>query len=144
MRLHQLLKVTARGKKRLGQGLGSGKGKTAGRGSKGQKARGKIPATFIGGLPLYKKLPLRRGKGNPKISQKPKQINISQLNVFKAKTVVDIDVLLQSKVVTEKDIKQGVKILGNGEIETALIVKVPTSEGARRKIEKSGGKVEYV
>lgn len=68
MKLHQLTKIKTKDKKRLGRGIGSGKGKTAGRGTKGQKARGKIPQTFTGGLSLYKKLPLRRGYGNPKMS----------------------------------------------------------------------------
>ena len=79
-----------RHKKRLGRGIGSGKGKTAGRGTKGQKARGKIPATFVGSLPFYKKLPLRRGQGNPKLSDKLVPIKLSKLNVFKSKTVVDL------------------------------------------------------
>lgn len=74
MKLHELMKVRAKSRKRLGRGLGSGKGKTAGRGTKGQKARGKIPATFVGSLPLYKKLPLKRGQGNPKPSKKEKSV----------------------------------------------------------------------
>lgn len=144
MKLHELVKVKTKAKKRLGRGIGSGKGKTAGRGSKGQKARGKIPVGFTGSLPLYKKLPLRRGKGNPKISSKPKEINLFHLNIFKSKSVVNIEELLKSKIITEKEAKAGVKILGNGEISKALIVKVPVSLMARQKIEKLGGKVEYV
>ncbi len=71
MKLHQLSVVSHRSKKRVGRGLGSGKGKTGGRGTKGQKARGKIALGFIGGtLPLYKKLPYRRGLGNAKQTQK--------------------------------------------------------------------------
>lgn len=144
MKLHQLQKVQSRGKKRLGQGLGSGKGKTAGRGTKGQKSRGKIPATFTGGLSLYRKLPLKRGKGNPPSGIKPKQINLSQLGIFKEKTVVDTAKLLEAKIISEKDIKRGVKLLGDGEIEIALTIKIPTSESARKKIEERGGKVENV
>ena len=69
--------------KRLGRGTGSGLGKTAGRGTKGQKARGKIPASFTGaGLPTFKKLPLRRGLGNRIVSIKPKVINLSKLKVL--------------------------------------------------------------
>lgn len=141
MKLHYLPKVNSRGKKRLGQGLGSGKGKTAGRGTKGQKARGKIPATFTGGLALYKKLPLRRGKGNTSLIAKPREINVFNLQVFKAKTVVDAAKLLEAKIISEKDIKRGIKLLGNGEIEVVLTIKIPTSENARKKIEKRGGKV---
>lgn len=131
-------------KKRLGRGIGSGKGKTAGRGTKGQKARGKIPATFTGSLSLYKKLPLKKGKGNRKVSVKPKLINVSRLSIFKPKTVVDIGRLLEEKIVSQKDVERGVKILGEGEIKIALTVKLPVSSAARRKLEKAGGKVENV
>lgn len=141
MKLHELLKVSARSKKRLGRGLGSGKGKTGGRGTKGQKARGKIPATFIGGLPLYRKLPLKRGQGNPKPSRAQDIINLSALNIFKTKEVIDIAKLLETKIITEKEAKRGVKVLSNGELNIALIVNLPTSVAARKKIENAGGKV---
>ncbi|MBU1031344.1 50S ribosomal protein L15 [Patescibacteria group bacterium] len=136
MRLHELVKIKANIKKRLGRGIGSGKGKTAGRGSKGQKARGKIPATFTGGLALYKKLPLMRGKGNPKLSIEPKLLNLSKLNVFKAKAVVDIASLVDAEIISAKEAKRGVKVLSGGEIKNALTVKLPTSASAREKIEK--------
>lgn len=128
-------------KKRIGRGIGSGKGKTAGRGTKGQKAKGKIPATFTGGLSLYRKLPLRRGKGNSKFLVKPKLVNLSKLSIFKAKTVVDITSLIDAKIISAKEAKKGVKVLGNGEIKNALTVKLPTSVSVREKIEKQGGKV---
>lgn len=144
MKLHQLLKVKLKSKKRLGRGLGSGKGKTAGRGTKGQKARGKVPATFIGSMPLYKKLPLKKGKGNSKVSQKPKLVKISDLNTFKAKSVVDIAKLIEAKIITEKESKQGVKLLGDGELNISLTVNLPVSKSAREKIEKKGGKVRDV
>lgn len=144
MKLSNLIKVKTSAKKRLGRGLGSGKGKTSGRGTKGQKARGKIPQTFTGNLALYKKLPLRRGKGNVSITAKPKIIKLDKLSVFKARTVVDIIKLLEEKIVLEKDIKNGVKILGVGEITNALIVRLPVSKNARQQIEKAGGKVENV
>lgn len=128
-------------KKRIGRGIGSGKGKTAGRGTKGQKARGKIPATFTGSLSLYRKLPLRRGKGNAPVSQKMKLIKLSQLNVFKAKEIIDIAKLIEAKIISAKEAKKGVKVLGNGEIKNALTVKLPTSVSVREKIEKQGGKV---
>lgn len=142
MKLHQLLKVKSKIKKRIGRGLGSGKGKTGGKGTKGQKARGKIPAGFTGSLSLYKKLPLKRGKGNPKITQKVKPVSLSTLNKIKAKSIVDINKLIEEKIITSKDAKRGVKILGNGEINIALIIKVPVSSAARKKVEKRGGKVE--
>lgn len=141
MKLHQLLKTQIRSKKRLGRGLGSGKGKTGGRGTKGQKARGKIPVTFIGGLPLYKKLPLKRGKGNPRSTLAHKIINLSQLNIFKAKTEVDTAKLLEAKIITEKEAKSGVKVLNSGELSTVLSVKLSVSAAARKKIEDAGGKV---
>lgn len=130
-------------KKRLGRGMGSGKGKTAGRGTKGQKARGKIPASFTGSMPFYKKLPLRRGFGNHKFGSKPKIISLSKLNVFSARTTVDMEQLAKMKVITEKEMATGVKILG-GQLEKALIVKLPVSKSVRAKIEAKGGKVENV
>lgn len=144
MRLHNLLKVKTRSKKRLGRGIGSGKGKTGGRGSKGQKARGKIPAGFTGSLSLYKKLPLKRGKDNPKISPKKRVINLSRLNKFRAKSVVGIEELIKERIITSKDANKGVKISGNGDIDIALTVKLPVTGSARKKIEKKGGKVENV
>lgn len=142
MKMYHLLKTNARSKKRLGRGLGSGKGKTGGRGSKGQKARGKIPVGFVGSLALYKKLPLRRGLGNPNISSKLKPISLSVLNKFSPKSIVDLDELLKLKIIKPKDLKAGVKILG-GKIEKALIVKLPTSSLAKKAIEEKGGKIDY-
>lgn len=132
MKLHQ---------KRVGRGIGSGRGKTAGRGTKGQKARGKISAVFTGSLQLYKKLPKRSGQGNPKVSVKPKVISLARLNVFKSKSVIDLEELLKAKVISEKETKRGVKILGTGEIAHVLVVKLPVSQSAREKIEGKGGKV---
>jgi len=144
MKLDELIKIVTRSKKRLGRGIGSGKGKTGGRGTKGQKSREKIPVGFSGSLSLYKKLPLRRGKGNPKVLTKTKVISLSDLNTFKSKSVVDMNGLLQNRIITEKEARVGVKILGNGGITKALIVKLPISKSARAKIEKKGGKVEHV
>ncbi|MBI2020319.1 50S ribosomal protein L15 [Candidatus Daviesbacteria bacterium] len=143
MKLHEVIKVTSKPKKRLGRGIGSGRGKTAGRGTKGQKARGKIPLRFAGGLSLYKKLPLRRGLGNPKRSPRYHLITLSDLNSFKNKEVVGIDELIKSKIVSSKEAKKGVKVLGVGEIKTSLTVRLPVSKSAQEKIEKKGGKIEY-
>ena len=144
MKLHELIKTKLRSKKRVGRGLGSGKGKTAGRGSKGQKARGKMPVGFSGHPPFYKKLPKRLGQGNPKISEKPKVLSLSSLAAFKSKSVVDLDQLIRLKILTEKEVKNGVKILGEGEVKTALVVKLPVSKTARKKIEQKGGRIDYV
>lgn len=144
MKLNQLQKVKAKGKKRVGRGIGSGLGKTAGRGTKGQKARGKMPVGFSGaGLPTYKKLPLRRGLGNRLVSSKPKIIKLDQLSIFKTNSVVDTEQLLQSGLVSTKDLKAGVKILGGGKVSSKLIVRLPVSKSAKAEIEKMGGKVEY-
>src|SRR5437868_15389382 len=99
MKLNTLPKLTVKSKKRLGRGLGSGKGKTGGRGQKGQKARGKIPAANVGGgLILYKKLPFVRGWGNRKASEKPVIIALEKLNSFKAKSRLDIASLFENKL----------------------------------------------
>lgn len=131
-------------KKRLGRGIGSGKGKTAGRGTKGQKARGKIPSVFTGSLAFFKKLPLKRGKGNAKVSAKPTLIKLDKLSVLKPKTMVDVAKLLEEKIISPKQAKKGVKILGGGQLQNALVIKLPVSESARKSIEKAGGKVENV
>lgn len=145
MKLNNLSKVQDRSKKRLGRGLGSGKGKTGGRGTKGQKARGKMSPSFTGGgLPLYKKLPLRRGNGNRVISKKGTTIPLSALNVFKDGFVVDLNELIKSKIVTGKNARNGVKVLDRGEIEKVLTVRLPVSEGVKKKISLRGGKVENV
>lgn len=143
MELHKLLKVKVRSKKRVGRGLGSGKGKTAGRGTKGQKARGKVPAGFIGGtLPLYKKLPHRRGLGNPKRTLKPVPVPLSKLSSFKANAIVDVQSLIDNRLVSEKSARKfGVKIMSEGDIKTKLTVKVPATAQATQKIEKAGGQV---
>ena len=142
MKLNALLKIKARPAKRLGRGLGSGKGKTGGRGTKGQKARGKIPAGFSGDiLPLYKKLPYRRGLGNAKKSPKMIPLSLSKLDFAKANEEIDIQSLVKSGIIKEGVAKNGVKIMGSGEISKAIIVKLPVTASAAAKIEKAGGKV---
>lgn len=143
MKLNELIKVRTKSKKRIGRGIGSGRGKTAGRGTKGQKARGKIPASFAGGtLPFYKKLPLRRGKGNPTLKSKLKPVSLSLLKAFKPKTVIDLEKLFEQNLISKKDLKRGVKILSKGELKIPLTIKIPVSEKARERIEKAGGKVQ--
>ena len=145
MQLNLLPKITKRAKRRLGQGHGSGRGKTAGRGTKGQKARGKIPISFEGGaLPLIKRLPFRRGKGRNKVFKKgPVIVNVKALNILKKGEIVDIKILVEKQIVDEKDANvYGVKILGDGILNVPITVKLPVSKGARLKIEKAGGSVE--
>lgn len=141
MKLSNLLKIQKRSSKRLGRGLGSGKGKTGGRGTKGQKARGTMPVGFVGSAPLYKRLPLRRGLGNPNLSDKTKAVKLSSLEVFPAKTVVDMEQLIKLNVISEKEAKLRIKILG-GTISKELTVKLPVSKSAQKSIESMGGRVE--
>src|SRR3989344_3544511 len=145
MALNKLKKITKKGKRRLGQGHGSGRGKTGGRGTKGQKARGKIPLSFEGGaLSLIKRLPLRRGKGRHKVfKKKPIIVNVKVLNLLKKDSIVDIDSLIKNKIVDGEDAKNyGVKVLGEGELKVPLTVRLPISKGAAAKIKKAGGHVE--
>ena len=147
MELYSLTKITKRSQKRLGQGHGSGRGKTAGRGTRGQKARNKIPIDFEGGaLPLIKRLPFMRGRGkNKTFRKKPIVVNLKALNLLKKDSVVDLQTLIKNKIVREKDAKMyGVKILGDGEILIPLTIKLPISKRASAKVEKAGGKIEHV
>lgn len=150
MKLSKLPKTTKRGKKRLGRGYGSGKGgHTVGRGAKGAKARGKVRLYFEGaaaGASLIKRLPLLRGKGKHKsFKRKSVIINVKHLNVLPKSSVVDIKSLLKYKVIDEAEAKKHeVKILGDGELKIPLIVKLPCSSGAKKKIEKAGGKVQSI
>lgn len=145
MQLGQLPRIHKKARRRLGQGHGSGRGKTAGRGTKGQKARGKIPLSFEGGaLPLIKRLPFYRGKGKNKVFKPtPVIINVKALNLLPKNSVLDSDALVKHRIVVATDVKlYGVKILGDGELTVPLHVKVVVSKGAKLKIEKAGGSVE--
>jgi len=145
MNINSLIKTTEKSKKRLGQGHGSGRVKTSGRGTKGQNARNKVPIYFEGGaLPLIKRLPYRRGKGKNKLfKKKPIVINVKVLNLLGKDTVVDLKTLVKHNIVDEKEAKiYGVKILGDGELKSALIIKLPISKSASEKVKKAGGKIE--
>lgn len=145
MKLDNLHKITKKSKRRLGQGHGSGRVKTSGRGTKGQNARSSRPLSFEGGaLPLIKRLPFKRGKGRNKVfKKKPITVNVIALNLLKAGTIVDLKSLISNNIVDEAQAKiYGVKILGDGKLEKALTVKLPTSKGAASKIKKAGGKLE--
>ncbi|MDO8498972.1 MAG: 50S ribosomal protein L15 [bacterium] len=143
MKLHKLLKVTGKTKKRLGRGLGSGKGKTATRGTKGQKAREKVAIGFIGGtLPLYKKIPYRRGLGNPKRSRKMVPLPLAKLGGFKSQSSIDLQALIEKGLVGEKEARfRGVKVVNGGEITVALKVNLPVTTAAALKIVKAGGTI---
>lgn len=144
MKLQNLNKITKRSKKRLGLGHGSGRGKTSGRGTKGQNARSNRPLSFEGGaLTLIKRLPFRRGKGRNKVfKKKPIVLNVKSLNFFEKGSVIDLKTLIAKKVIDEKEAKiYGVKILGDGELSVSLKIQLPVSKGAKKKIEKAGGQV---
>ena len=128
---------------RRGRGHGSGNGKTAGKGHKGQKARSGAPRTgFEGGqMPLYRRIPKRGFKNRN--TKEIVAINISALERFDNDAVVSIETLLETGIV--KNPRDGVKILGNGEITKKLNVKVDAvSASAKEKIEAVGGTVEVI
>ena len=128
---------------RRGRGHGSGNGKTAGKGHKGQKARsGATRPGFEGGqMPLYRRIP-KRGFTN-RNSKTIVGINISALEVFDNDAVVSVETLLEQGIV--KNPRDGVKILGNGELTKKLTVQVNAfSKGAVEKIEAVGGKAEVI
>ena len=128
---------------RRGRGHGSGNGKTAGKGHKGQKARSGAPRPdFEGGqMPLYRRLP-KRGFTN-RNTKKIVAINVSALERFENGTDVTVETLLQAGVINNA--LDGVKILGNGELTKKLNVQVNTySASAKEKIEALGGKAEVI
>ena len=129
---------------RKGRGPGSGNGKTAGKGHKGQNARsgGGVRPGFEGGqLPLYRKLP-KRGFHN-KFATTYAIVNVESLSVFENGSVVDMQAL-KEKGIVKKEL-DGIKVLGNGELTVALTVKADKfSAAAKEKIEKAGGTVEEV
>lgn len=128
---------------RRGRGHGSGNGKTAGKGHKGQKARSGAPrAGFEGGqMPLYRRLPKRGFKCRN--SKEIVAINLSALEVFDNDTEVTVDTLLETGIV--KNPRDGVKILGNGSLTKKLTVKVNAfSASAKEKIEAAGGTCEVI
>ncbi len=129
---------------RRGRGHGSGNGKTAGKGHKGQKARsgGSVRPGFEGGqMPLYRRLP-KRGFNN--INTKDiETINVSELEVFEDGAEVTVITLIEQGII--RNPKDGVKILGNGELTKKLTVKVNAySESAKSKIEAAGGSAEVI
>ena len=145
MKLHELRPAegAVRSKKRLGRGTATGQGKTAGRGQKGQKSRsgGGVRVGFEGGqMPLARRLP-KRGFKNP-FRKEYTEVNVELLNRFENGTEVTAEVL---KSAISKIAKDGIKVLGNGNLEKAVTVKAAKfTASAQEKIEKAGGKAELV
>ena len=129
-------------RKRVGRGIGSGTGKTAGKGHKGQKARtgGSIRRGFEGGqTPLYRRIP-KRGFKN-RFATEYAVINLNDIEKFDNDTVVDIDLLLKEGIVRKE--LDGLKVLGNGELTKKLtVVAKKFSKSAEEKIQAAGGKIE--
>ena len=146
MKLHELKPAAGSRKspKRVGRGPGSGTGKTAGRGHKGQKSRSGYSRQrgFEGGqMPLHRRLP-KRGFTNI-FRTEFRIVNVERLNAFKAGTVVDPDALLAAGLL--KKGRDGVKVLGNGEIGVAVTVRAHRfTDTAAKKIEAAGGKAERI
>lgn len=133
-----------RGKRRIGRGIGSGWGKTAGKGQKGQKARGTMKRLgFQGGqMPLQRRLP-KIGFNNHNFQTVYAPVNVGDLEVFAAGSVVDEAALRKERIVRGN--WDGIKVLADGEIDRALTLKVHAiSAAAKEKIEKAGGKVELL
>ena len=146
MKLHELSPAEGSVKdvKRIGRGHGSGNGKTAGKGHKGQKARaghGMRPGFEGGQMPLQRRVP-KRGFNNI-FAEEITAINVSALEVFDNGTEVTVETLLQQGII--KNPRDGVKILGNGELTKKLTVKVNAfSASAKEKIEALGGNAEVI
>ena len=145
MKLHELKAVegSSTAAKRKGRGHGSGNGKTAGDGHKGQKARsGAKKAGFEGGqMPLQRRLP-KRGFNNIFATQYV-TVKVSDLEKFEAGSVIDAQALLDAGII--KKVLDGVKVLGNGEVTKAVTVKAAAyTASAKEKIEKAGGKAEVI
>lgn len=146
MKLHELTPAPGSKTKRVrvGRGLGSGLGKTAGKGHKGQNARagGGVRPGFEGGqMPLYRRLP-KRGFTNI-FGKDYAEVNVEQLNRFDDGAVVDPVALIEYGIL--KNVRDGVRVLGNGQIEKKLTVKANGfSKSAEAKILAAGGKVEVI
>ncbi len=141
MNLSSLPRLVHRSKRRVGRGHGSGRVKTAGRGTKGQKARGKMKPGFEGGQsPLIKRLPYLRGKGRNRSQKKMVvAVDIAKLNGMPAKSVVDVASLVAHHIVEASTTR--VKIIGNKKLLVSLTVTIPTSKGAAKAIVDAGGSV---
>lgn len=149
MKLHNLKPApggAVKERKRLGRGHATGQGKTAGRGHKGQNARsgGGVRPGFEGGqMPLFQRLP-KRGFTNI-FSKVYAEVNLVDLNRFEEGTEVTPELLFESGLVKKSKAKDGIKILGNGELEKKLTVKAQKfTKSAEEKINSMGGKAEVI
>ena len=145
MKLHELAPAPGSSKpaRRVGRGIGSGSGKTSGRGHKGQKSRsgGGVRPGFEGGqMPLSRRLP-KRGFTNI-WAKKIVNVDLGALERFENGAEITPEVLLEAGLI--KQLKDGVKILSNGELTKKLTVKVPASKSAAEKITAAGGRVEVI
>lgn len=147
MKLHELKpnEGSVQTRKRVGRGPGSGLGKTSGKGHKGQNARsgGGVRPGFEGGqLPLFRRLP-KRGFNNYEFRIEYAVVNVGDLNDFKDGSVIELKNLKESGLVKKE--KDGIKILGSGELTKKLTVKANKfSSTAKEKIENAGGKIEVI
>ena len=146
MKLHELRppEGSRSNPKRVGRGTGSGIGKTSGRGQKGQKSRsgGGVRPGFEGGqMPLLRRIP-KRGFTNS-FSKAYTEVNVERLNIFEDGTIITEEVLKNNGIIGK--VKDGVKILGNGDLNKKLTVKASKfSKNASEKIEAAGGKIEVI
>lgn len=147
MKLHELKpnEGSVQTRKRVGRGPGSGLGKTSAKGHKGQNARsgGGVRPGFEGGqLPLFRRLP-KRGFNNYEFRTEYAVVNVGDLNDFKDGSVIELKNLKESGLVKKE--KDGIKILGSGELTKKLTVKANKfSSTAKEKIENAGGKIEVI
>ena len=147
MKLHELSPAPGSAKKayRKGRGIGSGNGKTAGKGHKGQNARsgGGVRPGFEGGqIPAYRRLP-KRGFNNVNFATEYAIVNLSTLDKFDDGSVINLETLMAAKLI--KDAKSGLKVLANGSISKKITVQAKVfSAAAKEKIEAAGGKAEVI
>lgn len=146
MKLHELKPVegSRKPRRRVGRGIGSGMGKTSTRGTKGQFSRtggGTRPGFEGGQMPLYRRLPKRGFKNT--FAKKYAEVNVEQLNCFDNGAVVDPAALIEAGIL--KNVLDGVRVLGNGELTKSLTVQAQGfTKSAQQKIEAAGGKAEVI
>lgn len=132
---------------RKGRGAGTGNGKTAGRGHKGQKARsgGGVRLQFEGGqMPLYRRLP-KRGFNNTRFAKDYLEVNVGDLECFENGSVVDLDALKAAGIISVPNVNDGLKVLGDGELTKKLTVNAKKfTASAKTKIESAGGEVKEI
>ena len=146
MKLHELKSAegSRKPRRRVGRGIGSGMGKTSTRGTKGQFSRtggGTRPGFEGGQMPLYRRLPKRGFKNT--FAKKYAEVNVEQLNCFDNGAVVDPAALIEAGIL--KNVLDGVRVLGNGELTKSLTVQAQGfTKSAQQKIEAAGGKAEVI